>query len=119
MCLGLPTETPFDLGSPKGTGDRTARRPIEKFHGMHHRNLRSRADLDHATDVPGRHNVRPEPLDVGDLHVLEFRRDPRLQKIVCSGGSAAQVSITRLDDLKTRIKEQLLGLQPDLLTVLQ
>src|SRR6185437_2655154 len=72
---------------------RTSRRPIEKLNRVHDRNRCAAGNLHHASDVARGNHVRLDACDVGELSIAQPCRNVRLEKVVGTSRTAAQMTL--------------------------
>ncbi len=85
---------------------------------MQDRHVRAGSDLRDAADISCRDDICPRGLDVLHLARLELAGNFRLQDVVGSGRTTAQVPFRWITHGKTRRLQQLFRRKRDLLTVL-
>src|SRR5215469_2308517 len=89
---------------------RAAGRPVEQLDGMEDRNAEAGLELLDAADIARGHGGSTGRADVGDLALAQGLGELRLEDVVGSCRSAAEMSLGNLGHLETRGLEQRLGL---------
>src|SRR3984885_3594628 len=104
---------------PKFPRTSASGRPVDQLDRMDNRNLSARCDLRDATKIACCDHIRSQSLDSPDFKIAQPSCDVRLQNIVGTSRTAAQMTIGNIAHGKAKLGQQVLRLLRDALSVLQ